>query len=302
MLKFRVSALSVKTTSDLCSTWWEAFHRTRTDKYDRHLGFPLAGVPHGGGRGRLVFVLYMHFRSFVALSSFAGPPLRWQQCSAPHADGTGCWCNRSCDCHEPLGQTVRRSFQSSTHVGFLPIRQDEFIACPLLYCCAICWCYWRRLHCQIYPAPGSRQSRNKVRGNRARPSWQRSSLRGGTADQFCFDGNNTRCVQSRNACRLHTILGWFSVHDFHNPGSTAVRDEHESRQKSCSSIACELLACSLALLRRANSGHARCSRSLPACSRRCPSLLRKTASRQRQTMHLQSCNTGTVPKLSKRRE
>jgi formate hydrogenlyase transcriptional activator len=114
-------------------------------------------------------------------------------------------------------------------------------------------------------------------GNHIRRGRQRGSFRERTADLFCSDVNNSRCVQSRSTFALHTILGWFSVHDFHYRGSAAVRDEHESRQKFCASISCELLACTLALFHCANSGDAGRCRGVSAGLPWNPSLLRKTA-------------------------
>jgi len=92
---------------------------------------------------------------------------------------------------------------------------------------------------------------------------------------------STILVSSNRASSLHSLSGRFLVRDFHNPRSTAFRNEYESRQKLWTSFPCELLARNLALFHCADSRHAHRRGSVSAISRWSPSLLRQTAPCQR---------------------
>lgn len=141
----------------------------------------------------------------------------------------------------------------------------------------------------------------KVRGDRTWRSRQPSGFHRRTDDLFCSDVNHTRRIQSRNTGPLHTLLSWFLIRDFHDLGSTTFRDEHESCQKFCSSIACQKLACNAGFISR---------RQLSACWLRwrcfCGAavgfhLLCKTAPRQQQTMHLPPQDSASLRQTCLRR-
>jgi len=232
------------------------------------------------GEVGLYLFLTCVFASFIALPSFANPALRQYHDRTTCADGTGGWGDGACDCDQSVGQTIGRSLQSGTHLGFLSTKQDVVGGCGPLYRGAVRWRDCRSVCCPVCAAGDIWTPSNQVRGHRTRCSRQRRGFHRRTGDLFCSDVNHTRRVESRNPGALHTILRRSPVRDLHNHGSATFRNEHESCQKLRTSVACELLARNLALFHRANPGDAYRRRNIPARARRSSSLLRKTASRQ----------------------
>src|SRR5215475_12019837 len=215
------------------------------------------------------------------------------------AHGFGHGCDRDCNCHIPVGQTVGGSFQSSNHPHLLPAGKSRVLGCMVLCNRAVLRRVERCRPRQIFIARSTCASCGTLRSHGAWYVWKRRRFRCRTDDLLHPDERRIVHYESERAGLVHRVFCRSVNCDVLHIRSTAVWHEHEPGTNFWLGTPRQPLARAMDLFHSSGARHAGRWTTISSSPRWRPSQLRQTSPRQPRTVHLSSCTARGLERSGK---